>query len=179
MANVYLQSQYGILNTNFLTAVRTGEIKSQYALTDDFATTPAENGMLLVVDDYAGEVRLPDAVTEAVWLVNTEIRDYENKGSKYFCINQDEFLPRLYKIAVGDVIETNCIFWNGDTYATTALVTAAIDASTVYAVASTIGKIEIVATAGGTEKQVFKVKEAVTLPNGEAGYKLVCTKSSY
>jgi len=181
MANVYLASVYGTINTNFLASVRSGEIKSQYILnTTDFATVVAENGMLLVLDEYVGEVKLPSDVTGKCWLLNAEVKDYENKGSKYFCLTEtDDFLPRMYKLHIGDKIEHNCVYWNSATWATSTLMIAAIDSTHVFAVPSTIGKMEIVDTLAGTENISFKVIASVTLPNGETGLQMVCTEATY
>jgi len=181
MTTANLASEYGTINTNKIAAVTTGEIISNYTLnTTDFATAKCENGMLLMVDHYAKEVKVPAAITSKIWLVNSEVKDYENKGSKYFSIGlTDDFLPRLYKLQVGDIFETNCIVYTVETYANYDAIVAAIDSTTVYGIPDTSGRIALVATLGGSEVCTLKVLEDVTMPNGEDGLKFVVNSMSY
>ena len=52
--------KYAVCETPRLNARRTAKIKNQYALNaTDFATIPAQNGMMLVVDEFNKSVRLP------------------------------------------------------------------------------------------------------------------------
>lgn len=175
MAVVQLsKKQYGVVELNHVAAVKTGQIKAQYELNaTDFATIPAQNGMLLVVDDVAKDISLPTAITNVVYLHASVEKDYEGKGRAYCAVNRGEFLPRLYKLAVGDIFETNMIEYDNAVYATYAAMVAAINATTVYGIPSTSGSIRIVAALGGTEVVALKAVEGVTLPNGESGIKFV------
>ncbi|QSF43277.1 hypothetical protein [Paenibacillus tianjinensis] len=178
MAIVKQPSVYGVVELNMLQAVNTGGIKVQYPLdATDFASIPAENGMLLVVDDFAGTVKKPTGVTSAVWLHASVEKDYEGKGRKYFAVNRGEFLPRVLQLNVGDTFETNAFEYDNATYATYAAVVAAISSSVVYGVPSTTGYIRIVAAPAGTETVVLKAVKGVTLPNGEKGLKFAVSKA--
>lgn len=178
MATVKQPSVYGVVELNQVAAVKTGQIKAQYELdATQFATIGAENGMLLVVDEVAGKVKLPSAVTSYCYLHASVEKDYENKGRKNFIVKTGEFLPRMYKLSVGDTLETNTFQYDNVTYANYAAITAAINATTVYGTPSVAGYIQIAATAAGTETVLLKAVKGVTLPNGESGIKFVVTKA--
>jgi hypothetical protein len=175
MAIKKLASQYGVVELNKLASVRTGEIEAQYAL--DAAVTQVENGMLLVVDHIAKTVKKPVDATSAVLLHASVEKDYQELGRKNFVVKQGEFLPRLYKLKVGDRFETNCVEHDDAVYANYAAIVAANNATTVYGVPNASGNIRIVATPAGTEAVQLKVVEGVTLPNGESGLKFVVVKA--
>jgi hypothetical protein len=179
MAIKNLQSVYAVAESNHLAAVKTGEIFAQYQLNaSNFTGTKyAENGMLLVVDHVAKDVKLPAGITATGIHLHLSVeKDYENKGRKYFAVKPGEYLPRLYKLKVGDIFETNAVVYDDTVYANYAAMTAAINATTVYGIPDTSGNIKIVAAPGGTEATVLKVVEGVTLPNGESGFKFVVNK---
>jgi len=173
MAILKQASVYGVVELNHVAAVKTGAIKAQFPLdATQFASIPAENGMLLVVDEATESVKLPSAITSAVYLHASVEKDYEDKGRKYFSVKQaDDFLPRLYKLQKGDTFETNAFQYLDATYANYAAIVAAISATVVYGIPSTAGYIQIVAAPGGTEVATLKVVKGVTLPNGELGLK--------
>jgi hypothetical protein len=178
MAIKNLKSVYGVCETNHVAAVKTGEIFAQYQLNaTDFASKPAENGMLLAVDHVAGELKLPAGITAAgLTLISTVEKDYEGKGRKYFSINRGEFLPRAYKISVGDIFETNAVLYDDAVYANFAAISSAINGTTVYGIPDVSGYIKLVAAPGGTEKVVLKAVKGVTLPNGQNGIKFVVSQ---
>lgn len=179
MAIQKLAGNYGVVELNKLAAVRTGEIEAQYELDGtDFATNPAENGMLLKVDHVAKSVKLPSGATDAdaFYLHASVEKDYEGKGRKYFAVERGTFLPRLMKLNRGDRFETNAVQYDDVTYADFATLSAAIDATTVYGVPDASGYINIVADVAAStdvEVVVLKAVEGVTLPNGENGIKFV------
>jgi hypothetical protein len=175
MAIKTIKSVKGVVELNHVAAVKTGQIEVQYDL--DAAVTEVENGMLLVADHVSKKVKKPAGATDLVHLHASVEKDYEGKGRKHFSVKTGEFSPRLLKLAVGDKFETNCIEHDDTVYANYAAIVAAINATTVYGVPSATGNIKIVATAAGTEKVVLKVVEAVTLPNGEQGFKFLVEKA--
>lgn len=179
MASILKQpSVYGVVELNNVASVRTGEVKTQLALNaTDFATAVAQNGMLLMVDEFAGEIKLPTAITDYVYLHASVEKDYQDLGRKHFAVKTGEFLPRVYKLHVGDTFETNAFQWSDATYATFAALKADITSAKVYGIPSTTGLIEIVTTAGGTEVVVLKALKTVTLPNGETGIKFAVVKA--
>lgn len=179
MAIQKLQSVYGVVELNKVAAVKTGEVYAQYALdATQFATKVAENGMLLVVDHVGKKVKLPAGATDLVALVTSPEKDYEGKGRKHFATKVGEFLPRLHKLSVGDVFETNAVEYDDAVYATYAAMKTAISATAVYGVPNASGYIRVQASAPvGSEKVVLKAVEGVTLPNGENGIKWVVEKA--
>lgn len=179
MAIVTQPSKYGVVELNHVAAVKTGQIQAQYELdSTDFASIPAENGMLLTVNHVGETVELPDDADAYVGLHASVEKDYENKGRKYFAVNQaDDFYPRVYSLSTGDTFETNCFQYDDSTYANYAAIVSAIDASTVYGVPSAAGYIQIVASPSGSERVILKVVKGVTLPNGEDGLKFVVERA--
>lgn len=174
MATKKQPSVYGVVELNHITSVKTGDIKAQFPLDGtDFASIPAENGMLLSVNEVSAKIELPADANAYCYLHASVEKEYEGyKGRKHFAVNKDnDFYPRLYKLAKGNTFETNCFQYSDATYANYAAIVAAIDDSTVYGVPSTAGYIQIVATPAGTETIVLKAVKGVTLPNGESGLK--------
>lgn len=169
---------FSVCELNHVEAVKTGKIYSQYQLNaTDFASKPAENGMLLAVDHVAGEVKLPAGITATGLILHDSVtKDYEGKGRKYFAVNRGEFLPRAYQLSVGDIFETNAVLYDDAVYANFAAIAAAVNASTVYGIPDVTGYIRLVAAPGGTEKVVLKAVKGVTLPNGESGVKFVVSQ---
>jgi len=176
MAIQKLQSQYGVVETNHVAAVKTGQIYAQYTL-DPAGFTGSkygENGMLVSVDHVAKLVKLPSGATASnIGLLATVSKEYEGKGRKYFAIKPGEFNPRVLKLQTGDIFETNAVIYDDTVYADYNAIVAANNATTVYGVPDATGYIKIIATLAGTEKNALKVVEGVTLPNGERGFKFV------
>lgn len=175
---------YSVIETNHVSAVRTGDIKAQYDLDAvDFATVGAENGMLLVADDVSKTVKLPTGETSYCHLHVSEERDYEDKGRKYFVLNSGSFAPKMLKLAKGDIIETNCVQFEDTAvqtytqYIDYAAIVAAIDATTVFGIPSTTGRIQIHGATTATAVVELKAVEGVTLPNGENGIKFVVVRA--
>lgn len=178
MAIQKLPSMYGVVELNDVESVRTGTNKVQFALNASaFASTPAENGMLLMADEVAEEVKKPAGITSYVYLHASVEKDYEGKGRKHFAVKPGEFLPRLVRLKKGDTFETNAVEYDDVTYANYAAITAAINGTTVYGIPSTTGYIRIVAAPGGTEVVTLKAVKGVVLPNGENGIKFVVDKA--
>jgi phosphoglycolate phosphatase-like HAD superfamily hydrolase len=166
-----VESGYAVVETNHVAAVRTGQIKAQYPLAD--AVSAAENGQLLVVDDVAKEVRFPADATEAAWLHASEERLYEaHLGREAFILESPNY-PRMMKLAVGDIFETNAVEL-GETYADV----AAAKAAGAIGVPSANGDILLAQpSVDDSEGIVLKIVEAVTLPNGQAGVKFAVAKA--
>ncbi len=172
---------YGVVEMNHVASVKTGQIYAQLPLdgTTDFASAPAENGMLLVYDEITGVVRKPDAITEYVYLHKSVEKMYssETVGLKEFALAKATTYPRLYKLNVGDTFTTTAFSYADSTYANVAAIQAAITTSVVYGICSTTGDIAIVATAGGTELVVLKAIKTTTLPDGTTGIKFRVVKA--
>lgn len=172
-------SVYGVSELNKVAAVKTGRHYTQYELDGtDFATTPAENGMLLAVDHVAKKIKKAAAVTTRVGLHSSVEKIYEGeKGRKHFSVKLGEFLPRVYELSIGDVFETSTFQYDDAVYADYAAIKAAINATTVYGVAGTNGYIDVKAATTATAVIELKAVEGVVLPNGENGIKWVVVKA--
>ena len=178
MATKYLKATgtYAVCETPKLLSRTTGDMKNQFALNStSFASTKAENGMLLVVNEYTEKIDLPAGITSYVYLHNSPVKDYEGKGKNTVAVGLNEMLPVMYKLNVGDTIITNAVIYDDGTYADVAAITAAINATTVYGIPDTTGFIKLVAAAGGTEVVVLKAKSVTTLANGATAIKFVVT----
>lgn len=93
-----------VVETNHVSAVRTGNIKAQYP-----AKTDMENGMALFVDDAAKEIRLATPVDQVLYLHASEEQVYEEHlGRNSFYIKANQY-PRALKLEVGDIFETNAL----------------------------------------------------------------------
>lgn len=166
--------KYAVLETPRLNARHSGKFKNQYALDGtDFASIPAQNGMLLVVDEFNKTVKLPDAITDKVLIHCSQIKDYQGLGKDTVAVSRGEMLPQMYELTKGDVLITNCVKFDDGTYANVAAVTAAIDATTVYGIPDTSGFIKLVASAGGSEVRLLKARATTTLSNGATAIEFV------
>jgi len=168
--------KYAVCETPRVLSRTTGDIKNQFALNStDFASTPAQNGMLLVVNEFAEKIDLPTAITDYVYLHNSPVKDYEGLGKETVAVNLGEMLPVMYKFTVGDTIITNAVLVDDAVYADVPAITAAISATAVYGIPDASGLIKLVAAPGGTEVVVLKAKAVTTLANGRTAIKFVVT----
>ena len=172
--------KYGVCETPSLTARKIGGslVKNQFALdATDFATIAAQNGMLLVVNEFDGTIDLPANANSYVYLHNSPVKDYEELGKEKVAVKRGELLPVMYKLTVGDTIITNTLKYDDDVYADVAAIVDAIDATTVYGVPNADGYIRLGAAAAGTETVVLKAKEVTTLSNGRTAIKFIVEKA--
>lgn len=161
---------YSVVETNHVAAVRTGQIKAQYPMDEALAAVGAQNGQLLVVSDVDKKVSLPEDGDAMVWLHASEERLYESHlGRNAFIVTGPNY-PRMMKLAVGDIFETNAVEL-GD-FATV----AAAKTGAKVGVPSATGDILLLAAAT-TEAVVLDIVEWVTLPNGEQGIKFAVAKA--
>ena len=170
---------FGQLELNQVAFRRDGRIEAQCALdATDFASVPAENGMLLAVDRVNRTVKFPKSAVIAtcpVALNYTTEHMYDERANslKDFKLERGTFLPRLGFLSVGELFTTNCIGMNDSEFADNdALETAleAIDTTPLYGGISDEGAIAVSATAP-TAGPVLKVVEKTTMPDGQLGIK--------
>ena len=174
MARLFTDSGYSVVETNHVAAVRTGQIKAQYPMSNALKALGAQNGQLLTVDDVKKEVGLPTDSTTYVWLHASEERLYEaHLGRKAFIV-EDPNYPRMLKLEIGDIFETNAIDKGG--FADLAAAQHKSTGATV-GVPSATGDITLLAAATGNEAVVLDIVEWVTLPNGETGIKFAVAKA--
>lgn len=171
---------YGQLELNNVAFRRDGRVEAQCALsTTDFKDAPAENGMLLAVDNVTRTVKFATGTDLPVALNYTTEHMYDDRHNalKDFCVKAtDDFMPRLGYLAVGDKFTTNCVCYNqaetGGFKDDAAVVTAAgaIATTPLYGTTSAIGAIQLTATKP-TSGIVLLVTAYTTMPDGTPGFK--------
>jgi hypothetical protein len=183
MANVdnIATGKYGIVELTHVAGVKTGEHNIQYSLNaTDFATTPCENGFLLVENHAAKTLDLASAVTERVGLVACVEKMYDQSDMSLgnFRLNLNEYLPRIYTLKVNDKFITNNFKYDDGTYANyAAIVAAAVAGTPVYAYTSTTGQISVVDAQDATAVIELRVVAGATLAGGESALKFVVVKA--
>ena len=183
MANVnnVVTGRYGIVNLRKVAGVKTGEHNIQYALdATDFAATACQNGFLLVENHYAKTLDLPASATDRIGLVACVEKMYDESDMSLgnFRLNLNEYLPRIYRLQIGDMFDTNNFKYDDGDYANYAAIVTAITAGTpVYAYPSTNGQIELEPIQNANAAIELQATRVVTLPAGESALMFVCTKS--
>lgn len=163
-------SAYGVVEHNFIAAEATRQIEAQTPVAGGISTL--ENGMILFVDRVADEV-LFDKSKSGPYLMHSTVRYYRagETGSKNFVfnVNNEEELPRLWKLTEGDKFHTNLITYDETEFADDEAVDTALATGALYGYADGAGMIEVTATADGTEKAEFIVRKS-TMQNDEVGF---------
>lgn len=112
---------YGQIELNNVAFRRDGRIETQCHLdATDFATLPAENGMLLAIDRANRVVRFPDAgelLPIGLHYSTEHMYDERLPGLKNFSLKRGSFLPRMGLLAVGDKWTTNCLCYDDSEFA--------------------------------------------------------------
>ena len=173
---------YGQLELNNVAFRRDGRVEAQCALdATDFASVPAENGMLLAVDRVNRAVKFFDSSNDVypIALNYTAEHMYDERANalKDFKLERGSFLPILGYLSVGDLFTTNCIGYDkgsgsGQFADDAALITAleAIGTTPLYGGASAGGEI-VIGTSKPAKGPVLKVVEYTTMPDGTDGVK--------
>lgn len=175
----YTIDGYGQIELNNVAFRRDGRIEAQCKLdTTDFATIPAENGMILAVDKAKGTITLPKegSLVYALNYTTEHIYDERTPGLKNFASTITSFMPRMGYLAAGDLFTTNTICYNDGEYANdaaleTALTTALTNGTVVYGGIDASGAIKLTATKP-TVGPVLRVVKKYTMPDGQFGVKL-------
>lgn len=167
---------YGQVELNNVAFRRDGRIEAQCALdATAFASVPAENGMILPVDNVSRKVYL-DAATNSkagILMLNyTAEHQYDDVkvGLKNFKLTPaDGFYPRLGVLDIGDKFTTNCVAYDTTEFAdedALATALAAYATTAVYGVPTDTGAIKLTATAAQSGL-CLKVVKNWTLPDGQ------------
>lgn len=170
---------FGQFEPNHFTAPRDGRIEAQCALnaTDFTTANPCENGMVVVVDKAAKEIKLytSGSVLPLGIVYSTEqLYDERHPGLKNYSSNSDGFYPRVGYPAFGDTFTTNVLSYDSSTWATLALFKTAMAAyatTPVYAEPHTDGSWKL----SGSEPSTLvyaQVVEVTTMPDGQYALKL-------
>ena len=176
---------FGQLELNQVAFPRDGRIEAQCALSDDFAEVPAENGMLLAVDNINRIVKLPVAGEKFPIALNysTEhMYDERYQALKNFSIKKDEkfgyFYPRMGYLAVQDKFTTNCLCFDTNEFANEqALMDAykpeALKKAPLYGGISEMGAIKVskVAPTEGPVLMAVLGTGAGSMPDGQFAIK--------
>lgn len=179
MATEIIKDKYGQLELNQVAWRRDGRIEAQCALSSDFNSAPAENGMLLAVDKSKGEVKLATATLAATLPIgihySTEhMYDDRTSALKEFALYPGEFLPRVGYLSVGDTFTTNTVYHGYDNDGLFNTAVAALPGTAMYGEVQDAapGFIVLVATIAATAGPTFRVIKKTTMPDGSDGYKL-------
>ena len=172
---------YGQLELNNVAFRRDGRVEAQCALdAKDFATVPAENGMLLAVDKVAGTIKRPGSLEGyPVGLNYTSEHMYDERANalkNFKLTTKDGFYPRIGYLAVGDKFTTNCVSydstkdndWTSEDEFTKAL--DAISGTKLYGTQSADGSILVSATAPTAGIKLLVIQRT-TMPDGQLGIK--------
>ena len=165
--------QHAVLEANFLAARRTGQVKAQLPLGDDFQENePVENGMFLVYDMEAEEIKKPANHDTLRMMLHFSVEKEYNHlrpGLDTFAIYKGATpYPRLFQPHVGDTFITDAVRISGSTGLNAAAKQAAWDGINVGLVCGVGDDGYINATANGASANGVRAKliEKTTLPNG-------------
>lgn len=173
---------FGQLELNQVAFPRDGRIEAQCALSDvDFKEVPAENGMLLAVDNINRIVKFPVAGEKFPIALNysTEhMYDERHMALKNFNLPRNSFLPRMGYLSVQDKFTTNCLCFDTDEFADEqalkdAYKPEALKAAPLYGGISEMGAIKVSKTAP-TEGPVLMAvlgTGAGSMPDGQFAIK--------
>ena len=174
---------YGQLELNSVAFPRDGRIEAQCALGEDFAEMPAENGMLLMVDNIAREVKLPvsgEVFPIALNYSTEHMYDNRTTGLKHFKLERGQFYPRLGYLSVGDKFTTNCLAYDDAEFDDEdAVKEAAKGEAKLYGGVSKTGAILVSATAP-TEGPVLVAIRGCgngSMPDGQFAIQFQCVKA--
>ncbi len=169
---------FGQIELNNVAFRRDGRVEAQCALdAEDFASVPAENGMLLAVDKANRCIKFYNASEDLPLAINyssEHLYDERANALRDFSLKPGQLYPRMGYPAVGDLFTTNTLCYDDTEYTSEeALLTAlkACNTAVVYAGASTNGAWKVSATKP-TAGVVAKVVKAYTMPDGQFGVKL-------
>jgi hypothetical protein len=184
----YTIDGYGQLELNAVAFRRSGRIEAQCALDARiekdsegavtykgyFADHPAENGMLLAVNNI-DRVVMPVAdgniFPVALNYTTEHMYDERQKGLKHFCLNAGEHLPRMGYQGAGDKYTTNCLAYDTTEFANDEALEEAVNnvkTERLYAKACANGAHQITKKADGA---VCLVLGATTMPDGQFAVK--------
>lgn len=167
---------YGQLENNNVAYPRDGRVEAQCALdAEDFESVPAENGMLLAIDNVTKTVKFAVDASLPIAINYTSEHMYEDTSLGDFKIEiGDDVLPRLGYLSKGDKFITNCVCFDTDEFADEeALGEALEDLATtpVYGGISSIGAIKLTNTKPTVGPVLNVINGNTTLPAGQFGIK--------
>lgn len=176
---------YGQIELNQVAFRRDGRIEAQCKLNaTDFATIPAENGMILAIDNVTRTVKLPTGSDDFYGLNYTTEHMYDERANalKDFYLERGTFLPRLGYLAKGDKFTTNTVAYDDTEFAAVTTsgsektaeqvfkeAVAAIGTTALYGKPCANGYIQVTATK--PTGLTLKVIKSTTMPDGQFALK--------
>ncbi len=113
----YTIPAHGVVEHNFLAAEATRQIEAQTKVADGIETL--ENGMILFIDRKNMEVVKEEK--SCPYLMHSTVRYYRagERGVNHFVfnVNNEEELPRLWKLNEGDKFHTNLVSYDESEFA--------------------------------------------------------------
>ncbi len=149
--------KYAVVETNHVSAVRTGNMAAQYST----EIAVLQNGMAVNVNHATKKIVVP-AANEPLYLHASEEQIYEDHlGRDSFYIKAGQY-PRALKLEVGDIFETDAVV--ADLTYTVGEVVGP-DATGLW---TNVALNQIAGTTGVVAAEVY-------LPNGKPGIKIAIT----
>lgn len=167
---------FGQIELNQVAFRRDGRIEAQCALDKtDFKSMPAENGMLLAVDNVKRVIKLAKNADLPIALNYSaeHIYDERTPGLKNFKLELDDVYPRLGYLAVGDKFTTNCIAYDSDDITDDETLGTKLDSlseTPLYGGISDNGAIKVSTTKPEAGPVLLAVKKT-TMPDGQMAIK--------
>lgn len=178
MATRLVIDGYGQVEINNCAFRRDGRIEAQCKPdATDFSDAVVENGMILAVDNVARTVKFPVDSSLPVALVYSAEHMYDERkpGLKNFYLNgENDFLPRLGFLAVGDKYTTNCIAYDSSEFADESALESALDAldSTPLWAGIDANGAHLVSATAPTIGPKIRVVKKTRMPDGTLGLKM-------
>lgn len=178
MATRLVIDGYGQLEINNCAFRRDGRIEAQCKPdATDFSDAVVENGMILAVDNVARTVKFAVDSSLPVALVYSAEHMYDERkpGLKNFYLNgENDFLPRLGFLSVGDKYTTNCVAYDSSEFADESALESALDdldSTPLWAGIDASGAHLVSATAPTIGPKIRVIKKT-TMPDGTLGLKM-------
>ena len=167
----YTIPAHGVVEHNFLAASATRQIEAQTKVADGIETL--ENGMVLFIDRKNMEI-VKTADVSAPYLMHSTVRYYRagERGVNHFVfkVNNEEELPRLWKLNEGDKFHTNLVSYDSTEFADDAALDKAMaGGKTMYGYADGEGMIKVTATQNESARSEFIVT-ASTMQDDTKGF---------
>lgn len=153
----YAIPAHGVVEHNFLASEATRQIEAQTKVANGIETL--ENGMILFIDRKAGEIKLSG--NSCPYLMHSTVRYYRagERGLNHFVfnVNNEEELPRLWKLSEGDKFHTNLVSYQTDEFANDAALETELAKGSLYGYPDGEGMIKITKTEDSSAKVEFIV----------------------
>lgn len=153
----YAIPAHGVVEHNFLASEATRQIEAQTKVANGIETL--ENGMILFIDRKADEIKLSG--NSCPYLMHSTVRYYRagERGLNHFVfnVNNEEELPRLWKLSEGDKFHTNLVSYQTDEFADDATLETELAKGSLYGYPDGEGMIKITKTEDTTARVEFIV----------------------